>query len=184
VLLVGWLVAWPILIAFFQTIHVNTPDGPQWSIKSYRFFFSDSYSLGNLWLTLWTTALTGALLILLSLPIALYLRYTETRLAAFVQSLAVFPLFVPSIILAYALIRAVGPNGTLDTVLNALQSSPGPQAAMMNAPGASPVIVQERVYAPPPYYGPYWGPPPAYFGYRYGRPYGRPRPGYSFGVSF
>jgi len=120
VALVAWMVVWPILIAFYQTVHVDTPQGPQWSLGSYRFFFSDGYSLGNLWLTLWTTALTGVLLIIISLPIALYLRFSESRLAALVQSLAVFPLFVPSIILAYALIRAVGPNGTLDTILNAL----------------------------------------------------------------
>ena len=74
-------------------------------------------------------------------------------------------------------------QGVSDNVLKAMQSSPGPQG-MINAPGASPVIIQERVYAPPPYYGPYWGPPPAYFGYRYGRGPYRPHPGYSFGVSF
>src|SRR5262245_45910964 len=52
-----------------------------------------------------------------------------------------------------------------DNVLKAMQSSPGPQPAVVPASGASPVIIQERVYAPPPYYGPYWGPAP-YFGYR------------------
>ena len=77
-------------------------------------------------------------------------------------------------------------QGVSDNVLKALQSSPGPQA-MLNAPGASPVVIQERVYAPPPYYGPYWGPPP-FFGYSYGRSYGpgpyRRRSGYSVGVAF
>ena len=33
------------------------------------------------------------------------------------QSLAVFPLFVPSIILAFAFIRTIGPNGMVDTAL-------------------------------------------------------------------
>jgi ABC-type spermidine/putrescine transport system permease subunit I len=120
VCLVLWLVVWPILIAVFQTFHVEGPNGAEWSVKSYKFFFTDAYSLNNLWLTLWTTALTGALLLVISLPIAIYLRFATGRLAAVVQSLAVFPLFVPSIILAYALIRAIGPNGALDTVLHAL----------------------------------------------------------------
>ncbi|GGD67847.1 hypothetical protein GCM10008012_10180 [Rhizobium anhuiense] len=36
------------------------------------------------------------------------------------QALAIFPMFVPSIILAYALIRTIGPNGTVDLLLNSV----------------------------------------------------------------
>jgi hypothetical protein len=77
-------------------------------------------------------------------------------------------------------------QGVSDGVLKAMQTAPGPQTERINAPGASPVIIQERVYAPPPYYGPYWGPPPPYCGYRYGHHHGRPgrHSGYSVGVSF
>src|SRR5262249_7790038 len=38
----------------------------------------------------------------------------------YVQGLAIFPLFVPSVILAYAFIRVLGPNGTVDLLLNAV----------------------------------------------------------------
>ena len=54
------------------------------------------------------------------LSIALYLRFAEGRLAAYVQGLAIFPMFVPSIILSYAIIRVLGPNGTVDLLLNAV----------------------------------------------------------------
>jgi ABC-type spermidine/putrescine transport system permease subunit I len=37
-----------------------------------------------------------------------------------VQGLAIFPLFVPSIILSYAFIRVLGPNGMVDILLNAV----------------------------------------------------------------
>ena len=36
------------------------------------------------------------------------------------QGLAIFPMFVPSIILSYAFIRVLGPNGTVDLLLNAV----------------------------------------------------------------
>lgn len=77
-------------------------------------------------------------------------------------------------------------QGVSDHVLKAMQTSPGPQTALANAPGAAPVIIQERVYAPPPYYGPCWGPPPPYFGFRYGHHHGHHRhhSGYSVGVAF
>src|ERR1700744_5094631 len=75
VILVAWLVVWPILIAIFQTVHIDTPAGPEWSLKTYVFFFTDAYSLNNLWLTLWTTAVTPLLLLIICLPVALHFRF-------------------------------------------------------------------------------------------------------------
>jgi ABC-type spermidine/putrescine transport system permease subunit I len=70
--------------------------------------------------TLWTTAVTALILLLICLPIALYLRFSTNRISAYVQGLAIFPMFVPSIILSYAFIRVLGPNGTVDLLLNAV----------------------------------------------------------------
>ncbi|UWU18770.1 ABC transporter permease subunit (plasmid) [Rhizobium sullae] len=121
VLLLSWLIVYPIIAAVIGTIFVRQPDGATaFSLASYRFFFSDAYSLTNLWLTLWTTVVCGLLLLVTGLPIALYLRFSQGRLPAYVQGLAIFPMFVPSIILSYALIRTIGPNGTVDILLNAV----------------------------------------------------------------
>lgn len=114
--LLGWLILYPILGAVARS--VITPAGL--SFESYVFFFTDRYSLANLWLTLWVTALCAVLLLAACLPIALYLRFGTGRVAALVQGLALFPMFVPSVILAYALIRTLGPNGAVDLVLNAM----------------------------------------------------------------
>ncbi len=118
--LLGWLILWPILRAIARTILVETDAGARLSFETYRFFFADSYSLGNLWLTLWVTGLCAVILLAVCLPIALYLRFARSRVAALVQGLALFPMFVPSVILAYALIRTLGPNGAVDLVLNAM----------------------------------------------------------------
>ncbi|MBB3137089.1 ABC-type spermidine/putrescine transport system permease subunit I [Rhizobium pisi] len=121
VFLLAWLIIFPIFSAVVGTIFVRGPDGAtEFSLASYRFFFTDGYSLSNLWVTLWTTAVCGILLLTIGLPIALYLRFSQGRLAAYVQGLAIFPMFVPSIILAYALIRTIGPNGTVDLLLNSV----------------------------------------------------------------
>ena len=121
VLLLAWLIVYPIFSAVVGTIFVRGPDGAtDLTFASYRFFFTDGYSLANLWMTLWTTAVCGTLLLAIGFPIALYLRFSQGRLAAYVQALAIFPMFVPSIILAYALIRTVGPNGTVDLLLNSV----------------------------------------------------------------
>lgn len=118
VLLVLLFVLVPALSAILSTLRVGG-DG-DWSLQNYRVFLSDPLSIGNVLFTLETTLITAVLLLGLCLPIALYLRFSQGRLPAFVQSIAVFPLFVPGIIIAYALIRFMGPNGTLATVLHHL----------------------------------------------------------------
>jgi ABC-type spermidine/putrescine transport system permease subunit I len=122
VLLVFWMVIFPILSAVVTTVWYPSKPGaaPVFSLETYRFFFSDGYSLNNLWLTLWTTTLCAIILVIVCLPIALYLRFAKGPLAAYVQGLAIFPLFVPSIILSYAFIRVLGPNGMVDILLNAV----------------------------------------------------------------
>ena len=121
VLLVLWLIIWPIVSAIIQTLWVRTPEGGSaFSAETYGFFFSDGYSLSNLSITLWTTGVCAILLLIVCLPIALYLRFSDSRIAAYVQGLAIFPMFVPSIILSFAFIRVLGPNGTVDLLLNAV----------------------------------------------------------------
>ncbi len=121
VFLVIWLVIWPIVSAIVRTVWLPDETGtPGFTLESYVFFFSDQYSLNNLTVTLWTTAVVALLLLVVCLPIALYLRFANGRLAAYVQGLAIFPMFVPSIILSYAFIRVLGPNGTVDLLLNSV----------------------------------------------------------------
>lgn len=121
VLLMGWMVIYPIISAVVTTIWLPDEQGHYGlSFKTYQFFFSDGYSLANLELTLWTTILAGIILIIVCMPVALYLRFAKGRLAAYVQGLAIFPMFVPSIILSYAFIRVLGPNGMVDILLNAV----------------------------------------------------------------
>ena len=121
VLLVGWMIIWPILSAIWRTVWLPDEAGQhRLSAETYSFFFSDQYSLNNLGVTLWTTGVCAVLLVLICVPIALYLRFAKGRLAAYVQGLAIFPMFVPSIILSYAIIRVVGPNGTVDLLLNSV----------------------------------------------------------------
>lgn len=117
VILLIWLVLWPVLQAFVGTLYFP---GKGFSAASYAYFFSDAYSLRNLWLTLWVTALTSLLRVVVAMPIALYLRFRTGSIAALVQSLALFPLFVPSVLVAYAFIRVLGPNGIVDTLLVAV----------------------------------------------------------------
>ena len=118
VLLVAVFVLLPAIAAIVSTLRPDPSSG--WSLSSYTRFFGDPLSTGNLLFTLFSTIVTSASLLLVCLPVALYLRFSSGRLPAFVQSVAVFPLFVPGIIVGYALIRFMGPNGTIQTMLHGL----------------------------------------------------------------
>ena len=121
VLLMFWLVIWPIVSAVGRTLWQSEGTGrTHFSLRTYRFFFTDGYSLNNLYVTLWTTVVVVTILLAICLPIALYVRFSTGRIAGYVQALSIFPLFVPSIILSYAVIRVLGPNGTTDLLLNAV----------------------------------------------------------------
>ncbi|MBJ7577814.1 ABC transporter permease subunit [Devosia sp. MC532] len=121
VLLMAWLIIWPIFSAIGRTIWRPDANGETgFTLSSYVFFFSDQYSINNLMITLWTTGVCALFLLLICLPIAIYLRFSTGKIPAYVQALAIFPMFVPSIILAYAFIRVLGPNGMVDILLNSV----------------------------------------------------------------
>lgn len=120
VLLIAWMVIYPIITAVVTTVWLPDEAGNHsLTLRTYRFFFGDGYSLNNLYITLWTTVVCSLILLAVCLPISLYLRFATGRIAAYVQGLAIFPLFVPSIVLSYAVIRVLGPNAMVDILLNA-----------------------------------------------------------------
>ncbi|WFE77076.1 ABC transporter permease [Roseinatronobacter sp. S2] len=120
VALVAALIIAPIFLALADTVVLRDDAGIRLTLAPYVFFFSDAYSLRNLGLTIWTTMVSTLILLALAVPIAIYLRFAFGRWPAVVQALAIFPLFVPSIILAYAFVRVLGPNGMADMLLAAM----------------------------------------------------------------
>jgi len=117
-LLMALLIFLPAVLAILRTLQVEDAGGvARWSLANYAAFFADPVSRADLLFTLWVTLASIGLLFLTGGPIALFLRFLPGPLGAWVQTLALFPLFVPGIIIAYALIRFLGPNGLLATLL-------------------------------------------------------------------
>lgn len=113
VLLLLTLILWPTVRMIGDTFLIEGRIGPD----RYAKFFSDAYSMANLRYTM-VMALTSSLSALaISFGIALYLRFSAGRIATMIHALSLFPLFVPSIIISYALIRFLGPNGLFQLLL-------------------------------------------------------------------
>src|SRR5215210_2587363 len=76
------LIFYPAVLAVIDTIFVADATtgqvGP--SLQHYTSFFQDRILVTNLWFTLWITLATVALLFVIGYPLALYLRFSKSRL--------------------------------------------------------------------------------------------------------
>jgi ABC-type spermidine/putrescine transport system permease subunit I len=119
VLIMALLIFYPAIEALIETLVLkDTATGRLFlSIQNYIAFFKDPILIANLVFTLEVTFAVVLILFVVGFPLSLYLRFSKSRIAAGVQVLALFPLFVPGVILAYALIRFLGTHGMLDTMI-------------------------------------------------------------------
>lgn len=116
------LIFYPAIQAVIETIFVADPQTGQTSasLQNYTAFFADPILRANLTFTVWVTLATVLFLFVVGYPLAMYLRFSKSRFAGAVQVLTLFPLFVPGVILAFALIRFLGTHGMFDTLLGLL----------------------------------------------------------------
>jgi ABC-type spermidine/putrescine transport system permease subunit I len=125
------LIVVPAVLSFGGTAFV---DGRP-SLDNYRDFFGNAQSVNNLRFTIAVTLASVGILLLAGLAIALYLRFSQSRLVAAIQVLALFPLFVPGIVASFALIRFLGPAGWVAVLLQAIGID-GYQTPYLHASGA------------------------------------------------
>lgn len=116
------LIFYPAGDAVFETLFVQDPQTGQltFTLQNYIGFFQDIILVANLVFTVWVTLAAVGLLFVVGYPLAMYLRFSKSRFAGAVQVLTLFPLFVPGVILAFALIRFLGTHGMFDTLLGLL----------------------------------------------------------------
>jgi putative spermidine/putrescine transport system permease protein len=117
IILLVVLVLLPSVLMIASTFHVTTDSGSHLGFDRYVAFFADDYSVENLRYTVVWTVLSAVTAVVLALGLALYLRFSEGRIATMIHALSLFPLFVPGIIISYALARFLGPNGLFQLLL-------------------------------------------------------------------
>jgi putative spermidine/putrescine transport system permease protein len=117
-LLVIGIIVFPATRSIIQTLTTNL-DGTStgFTLSQYEAFFKDPLSVTNLLYTLRVTLTVVVTLFLIAFPICLYLRFSKSRIATVIHFLTLFPLFVPGIMLAYALIRFTITRGMLASIL-------------------------------------------------------------------
>jgi putative spermidine/putrescine transport system permease protein len=117
-LLVILIIVYPASLSVIQTLTTKL-DGTTtgFTLDQYSAFFNDPLSVTNLLYTLRITFTVVVILFLIAFPICLYLRFSKSWIANVIHFLTLFPLFVPGIMLAYALIRFTITHGLLASIL-------------------------------------------------------------------
>jgi putative spermidine/putrescine transport system permease protein len=111
------LILLPTVAMIAGTLQVETETGSTFGFGRYAAFFADDYAVENLRYTVVWTLISCVTALAISLGLALYLRFSSGRIATMIHALALFPLFVPAIIISYALVRFLGPNGLFQLLL-------------------------------------------------------------------
>jgi len=112
------LIFYPAAQSIIRTLTIDVDGQPGLSLSRYTAFFRDPISVANLVFTFQITVLVLVAMFIVCFPLSIYLRFATGRIASAVQVLVLFPLFVPGIILCFALIRFLGSHGTLDSILS------------------------------------------------------------------
>lgn len=139
------LIIYPALLAVNETLWITEDGVRRLSLARYVEFFNTPLAVTNLVFTLQVTLITVALLFIFCFPISLYLRFAAGRVSNVVQILALFPMFVPGIITAYALIRFMGANGWLERFLEVLLGFEGYTSPYLRPSGIVVGLVWEGI---------------------------------------
>lgn len=122
----------PLLLIVYFSFTVQTPDGVQFSIESYKRFFDPLYTevlLRSLKLALTTTVIS----LLFAYPLAMILNSKDISNKGIVLLLVILPMWMNSLLRTYAWLPILGNNGIIN---NFLQSIGIPEQQFLYGNGA------------------------------------------------
>lgn len=87
-----------------------------YGLDHYAYFFTDPIQRRNLLYTLKIVAVTVGLALFLSYLLALYLRFSKTRVSRLVSRLYLFPRFIPGLVAVNGMITIIRDSGLLNRI--------------------------------------------------------------------
>jgi ABC-type spermidine/putrescine transport system permease subunit I len=107
------VVAYPIVTTLIRSF--STPDN-QFTIENYTYFFTNKNAFADLTFTLYVVVMTVVLAIVFSYMLALYLRFSNSRISKIISGLYLLPRFIPSLVAVYAMIAVVRDSGLINRI--------------------------------------------------------------------
>ncbi len=106
------IVIYPIINTIIKSF--QDPATGAFTLENYSYLFTNKLARAHIWYTIWVTVLTVVLAIFFSYLLALYLRFSTSRIAGVIRSLYLLPRFVPVLVAVYALKMILSDSGLIN----------------------------------------------------------------------
>lgn len=111
-------VIYPMLSAFLRSFQDSVTGDFTWD--NYLYFFQDSIQQQNILYTLYIVLITVFLTFIFSFIIALFLRFSNSRLARWMGWLVLLPRFIPGMVAVYSMILMIRDAGVISRIIELL----------------------------------------------------------------
>ena len=106
------LVMYPMISTVIRSF--KNPETGELTFSNYVYLFTNKVSSAAIWYTLVISILTVLLAISIAYMLALYLRFSTTRISKLIGNLYLIPRFIPGLVAVYAMMTIVRDSGLLN----------------------------------------------------------------------
>ena len=115
------IVIYPIINTIIKSF--QDPSTGAFTLENYSYLFTNKLARAHIWYTIWVTVLTVVLAIFFSYLLALYLRFSNSRIAGVIRRVYLLPRFVPVLVAVYALKMVLSDSGLINRLSMLLPES-------------------------------------------------------------
>lgn len=105
------MVIYPIIQTIIQSF--QDPDTKAWTFGNYVYLFTEKVPKAAIWYTFENAVLTVFLSVSISYLLALYMRFSDSKISKMVGNLYLLPRFIPSLVAVYAMCTIIKDSGLL-----------------------------------------------------------------------
>lgn len=105
------MVIYPIIQTVIQSF--QDPDTKAWTFANYVYLFTEKVPKAAIWYTFENAVLTVVLSVGISYLLALYMRFSDSKISKLIGNLYLLPRFIPSLVAVYAMTTIIKDSGLL-----------------------------------------------------------------------
>lgn len=91
-------------------------DTGEWTLRYFTYLFTDEITRGHIVYTLWVTVLTVIISMIFAYLLALYLRFSNSRISRIIGTMYLLPRFIPGLVTTYAVITIIRDSGLINRI--------------------------------------------------------------------
>lgn len=91
-------------------------DTGEWTLRYFTYLFTDEITRGHIVYTLWVTVLTVIISMFFAYLLALYLRFSDTKISRVIGTMYLLPRFIPGLVTTYAVMTIIRDSGLINRI--------------------------------------------------------------------